>query len=756
MTAVVALVSICPRVACADIGDVLLFPFKVVGNAIFGGTVDKLKGGLDSSIADVDVRLKAHEDHIAGLAETLIGSTKGKIDDTIDKIDNSLDQRILQIKTGLDDSLDRGLGQVDRMAQARILQVEGAAVHVVDVLDDKARQRLDQIDGILRERSRDIDRMADDLVSHADEAVKARLAQADEMVGRRLGNVDVIASKQRIAVEETGIRLSVLIGVVVFVVYVIQRLWSRYDEAIARGELRENQRTYAKPLRGARRAGRLAKTLTPALGRPIFIGLAGAAVLLGLSAWLPKGAERDAAELAKIHEDGLAASLEHFDYPHARFHASNLEFLKPDLAARYGGLADKAGLLRDIVLRPSLLATRKAVEEFASRVRAVERQLSPVPDADVLVMRAMVAWEMGATRYDEYKAASLAARALRLSPRGFALLPLARAYVETFLDAPYLPEDDGVGRDSASFDELRGALLSAGPDRADTPLAPAVLLARLMRHVQRASSTNYVALVNAHARIVAATNPRSKFILKPEEKIALIEQRTEAANAIVKAWADFDNALQGSDQLQGPIVLNVFRSNDAIFTRALRFWRDDTVDVQLWQDPAMPQLPGKVEEEVRGKDVAARIKLAPARVAWAHRYKDLMKGSPRTVVLKSVAEFAEVERFRSWERWSIEFEAATVAHIEAKAAGQGEEAARWRVVVAAAALGLYVNSGENSTAYALEVAADLKSPPDSVRRTTAAMVSTKDKRGKKETALPVRDAPRTLQEALLARGPQMI
>src|SRR6202044_3610036 len=96
----------------------------------------------------------------------------------------------------------------------------------------------------------------------------------------------------------------------------------------------------------------------------------------------------------------------------------------------------------------------------------------------------------GASRVQEQRAASLAARALELSPRGFALSPVARAYVETFLASPYAPEDPEVGRDAATLDELAASLTAGPPDAASSPFAPVAALARLMRDLDRASSGN--------------------------------------------------------------------------------------------------------------------------------------------------------------------------------------------------------------------------------------------------------------------------
>ena len=100
------------------------------------------------------------------------------------------------------------------------------------------------------------------------------------------------------------------------------------------------------------------------------------------------------------------------------------------------------------------------------------------------------------------------------------------------------------------------------------------------------------------------------------------------------------------------------------------------------------------------------------------------------------------------------------AREEAKATGQGDEAARWRVVVATSALGLYVDGGGGSHPYVRDVAGCLKATPSSIQAPTPTVkvsANAKDKGAKNEPqARQVRDAPATLNEALLVRGPQLI
>ena len=663
----ILLLGAVPVTAKADVLDVLGAPFRWVGGQLVGGGVDKLKGTLDATIQNVSKTAEYHEDRIEGAASRLLTNAQGKVDDSlkrvVDNVNHGLEERILQLKTGADDSIDRALSKVDGTLAARLEQIDAIGSHLVEDLGSEVRKSLREADDILRKRSQDLDRMANDLIAHADQVLEGRIAQIDEIAGRRLGNIDVIATKQRIAFEESALRVSVLIGLVSFVVFVVRKLWSEFQKM---------PEAEWKKVRGGARTILVAKRLAPALREPIAAAVVGTAVLLGLYQWLPMGAQREAQELTRLHQRQLEASVTRLDYARARFHASHLEFLAPEDAAKAGATADKVALMRDLIARPTMLATAEGLASFDARVRAVERAMGPRPDADLLVMRALAKWEVGQTRLEEYEAASLAVRALRLSPRGFALMPLARAYVETFLLAPYMPEDTGVGRDAASMDDFRDALVEAAPDKSDSPFAPMAELAALMRKLERTSTRNYVKMVEAQARMAQAICKGGSV----EALTRLRAERSRYAEAVVQAWTTFDQELRASSSLGGPLVLNVFRLNDAVLTRAL--W--------VKERPSDPAPAPRLEDiEHKPETIGLRLRLAPARIAWARRYQSLMNGPAKQIV-----EFEETERFRTWERWSIEFEQAIIAH-ELAVEGPSETGARWRVVTAASFLGMYVD-----------------------------------------------------------------
>ena len=273
-------------------------------------------------VADVDTRLTRQVDHAGGVASKLVSETKGALDDSLDKVDHILEKRLLQVQTTAD-----GL---------------------VQKLDSAVNRNLHTADQILKQRSAQLGHIMSDSIQQADQALEQRISQLDEDVAIRLGNVDVIASKQRLGLEETALRTAVLIGLLVFVIFVLRTLWKEFASV---------QRHVADKRGIQRTLGYLT-----GFARPVLLQLAGAGiavlVIYALYDRLPLGARAQATDLANMHRREMTASLARFDFSRVRFHASQLEILMPEQGAYYQAMSGKAALLRDLVMRPALLAAR--------------------------------------------------------------------------------------------------------------------------------------------------------------------------------------------------------------------------------------------------------------------------------------------------------------------------------------------------------------------------------------------------------------
>jgi hypothetical protein len=620
------------------------------------GAMEKVQPVIAATLADVDRRLVTHEDRIGNIAGKLIDQTGTTVKATVEQVNQSMEARITQVQRAATAVTDQALDHVDQISRDRLVQVDEIAKKTVTEVNKDARALLDRTDDILRQRSADLGRMVNDAVGRADQALAARIDQIDEVAGRRLGNVDVIASRQRIALERTSIQVAVLVGLVVFIVFVFKRLIAEHGELVGTEEVRQ--------LTGARRTWMMTRALTASGVKQVALAGVAVGVLLLLYHQLPLGAQHEQDELVAKHARALDSSLAQFDFTRARYHASQLELLMPD-DDHHRALSAKAELLRDVFSRPTLWASDSGLAELQKKVAAVDRLTRTRPDPDVLVVQAMLLWQSGQSRADEQRAASLCGRALRLRPAGFALGVLARAYIETYLQAPWVPPAgiEERGESAHGTDELRDILAATPMEDRGSPLATPLALSRLMRTLDERSSDAYVAMIEDQAKLAALLRERAPVA----EAKAARERRNARAAEVVAAFEDFDRELMSLPGVRSvPDTLAIFRLDDVPYTRAAWYLRNKGADT-----------PAPLLEELKGsnENIALRIKLAPPRVTWSRRFKALIDGPARGVL-----EFQEAERFKIREQRARALEVGMSA---------GDRASLNDAAVAAARLGLY-------------------------------------------------------------------
>ena len=433
------------------------------------GAAEGIQPVLANTLADVDRRVTQHEQRLGNITERVLGRASGEIGVRLEQVDGIVEKRLLQVQLGAEDVIDHGLGTVDRVAEKRLQQIDQALADRIGQVDAVTQNALDKVDGILEARTADVGRVVLDTVDRADGALAARIEQIDEVAGRRLGNVDVIATKQRLGLERTVVRTAWIIGIIVFVTMVLRRLWVEY--------VRKEELILAAPP-GPDRMWRYITQLGKPLARQALVAAAAALVLWQLPDRLPMAAKKDAEALLALHSRALEQAYRQQDWTAVRFHASQLDYLEPSDGTRYRVLAAKAELLRDVLGRSTALSTPKGVAAVLKQVRQVERLLEGRADPDVLMVRAAALWRSGTTKTDEHRAASLAAQALRASPRGFVLSGLARGLVLAYLHAPAPP---GEPPELESEDGLRATLSLAPPDPHAALEGPLVLLEHMHR-----------------------------------------------------------------------------------------------------------------------------------------------------------------------------------------------------------------------------------------------------------------------------------
>jgi hypothetical protein len=674
------------------------------------GAVEKLDPVLARTLADVDRSLTKQELQIGAVAGGLIGKTSSELGVRLDQVDGILEKRILQVQLGVDGVLDHGLDKIDGVARARLAQVDGIVAARIQQVSGDVTKVLGQADTILRERLGDVGQIVTGAIDQADGALGARIEQIDEIAGRRLGNVDVIATKQRLGLERTITRIAWLLALVIFVVVVLRALWTEY---LAHEEDLEEAEA------GTERAALYVLVFGRTLLRHGLVAGAIAFLLATVPAHLPMAAAQEQDDLVARHASELERSLAALDWTRVRFHASQLELLEPANVARYQALAAKADLLRDLLGKPTALATPAGAQAMLDRAHALERLQGGRPDPDARTVEAMIVWQQGKTRRDEQRSATIAARALWSSPRGFTLRPMARLLVEAYLHAPIPADEDSGSLESAAG--MAGVLAAAGPDAGPSPFEGAEALFHLMERLDEVSSGAFVAMVEAQARV-------SRLGVEPASKAfgQALAERNEQAHRIVTAWEEFDGALRESVALHGnPIILGVFRLDDVPLTHALWF----TTQPKTIAPPKRLRELGDAPA-----DKALKLAIAPARAVWARRYGNLLDGPARALV-----EVQEAQRFQEREEQALAFESAYAAVKDdeagvaaappakltkpAKPSKPAEppssslsaiaaalppaESHRFLAATAAASLGLYQGAGPARTPLATQIAGSL-------------------------------------------------
>ncbi len=639
-----------------------------VGGLVESATTPTIRNAEQSGhrlIGDVEMSLARQLEHGGTVATSLVGVVDKAVGDKLEKVDRSMEARILQVHLAGDELVDRTFARtdatiwkLDAVAKQRIDQLEKAGKNLIAVAGQEGAKLLAQADAVLERRVGDVRQLVKTSIEQADQVAEARITQLDEVAGRRIGNVDVIATKQSLGIEAMLLRIAALIGMVAFLGFVLWRLFVEVTAAWKKALLeRSPNRVWATLVAGS-----------PRFFIQVAFGLAGIAALYFLSGYLPRAAQGRAERQIVEHETALAAAFTAYDFTNVRYHSAQLELLKTESAPHYRALAHKAELMRMVLGRPALLQSMAGVRQIAGEITAVEAALV-TPDPDILTLECFVTWQIGTTRRDEYDAAQLCARALELprnSASGFMLESLASNYVRAFFHDPY-PVDEVVTAEA--LDRLHRALASHSGASAEIPQFQHVIeYNTLAAKLDRDSTAAYLDMLDAHVESVLARGA-------PEAatKRAL---RTEHAKRVVDAWSEFDSQLETSAWLaDDPSVLSAFTLDDAVLTRARYFVAvPDAVELP----PALGLEPAN-GPTTKKPDPFLRIRMAPLRIAWAKRYATLI--GP---IASEVLAIEEADRFAKFERRAIDFERAYVAFATALHTTLAPDAAKLAVLATAA------------------------------------------------------------------------
>jgi hypothetical protein len=627
----------------------------------------------------------------------LIGQTSRELGIRLEQIDGLVEKRLLQVELGSKDIIDHGLDRVGRLVDTTVFSASGVIASSIEKVRSDMVTTLDHADALLRNRSEAIGGIVTNAIQETDKAIGARIDQMDEVAGRRLGNVDVIATKQRLGLELTVTRTAWLLSLVVFVSFVLWSLWKEYENS--EGKIRKKRLRAGGKLTDVQRAWAYVVILgKPLLFRHALVGSVVAILLSVVPSHLPSAAVKEQAKVTQRYAADLQQAIAEFDWPRARFDAAQLEFLQPENAALYRAIAVKSNLLRDILGRPTALATPLGVAAIMEQVQSVERAQNGRLDPDAETVRAMILWRSGETRLHEQEAASVAARALWSSGASFTMAPMARLLVESYLHAP-LPREASVDTQSAltagsavdaadlESTESLVTVIAAVPRAAPgSPFESSDVLFHFMAELERDSTEAFVAMVNEQTAALAPTDT-------PQDRRQVAQataRRNAKANEIIAAWRLFDSRLRVTPALaEASLVFSVFRANDVILSHALWFANQ----------PATKMWPRALKSMTQPEDTALKLAIAPARVTWERRYAGDLSGQVRVMF-----ELQEAQRFEEMERWILRYEEgiarmADVQWVRGAGPRQKDEPSLTRLEYqlqaanAAAVLGLYSSAG---------------------------------------------------------------
>ncbi|HTJ43837.1 MAG TPA: hypothetical protein VL463_17140, partial [Kofleriaceae bacterium] len=607
-------------------------PFGGLVEAASTPTIHDLEDSGHRLIRDADDAIGKEIDRAGSVTAGVVAQVDSSLAARLDQVDHSLAARIVQVKTGLDDTVDRAFGRLDRsigrlddMARRRIAQAAAAANAIVAHVDQTITRTLAQADDILARRTEDLRALVSSAIDDADRAAAARIAQLDEVAARRLGNLDVIATKQSLGLEAMLLRIAALIGMVAFIAFVLWRLFAEAGQAwrAAVGIDQVHKRV------GATLAGGGPRFLIQVL-----LAAGGVWLMIVLSRWLPHDAESRAQAQIAEHRRAFDAALHAYDFVGVRYHEAQLEILAPDETTRDRGRAAKLELLRDVFTRPARLRSLDGIKDVVAQVTEVETLIGP-DDPDVIVVKAYVLWQVGATRADEHEAAQLCVQAIDLGaklPKGeFLLGALAKNYLRAFLHDPY------SGADAA---DLRAALDRA-PDGEEGQFAHLIEYDRLLAELDRSSSAAYLEMLSAHADVKVA-------LLQKKDASEARAKRTAAATAVIAAWRAFDDGLESPHLADDPSALSAFTLDDAVLAHALYFAAH----------PEANELPPALMIDSPAATPQVRIEMAPVRVDWERRYAPLIGRRARDVLA-----YEESQRYKAFESRDLAFEDAYVSYL---------------------------------------------------------------------------------------------
>lgn len=525
----------------------------------------------------------------------------------IDEADKSMQSRLQQFDQiaasnlgRVDSILERRLAQVDNIAAQRLDQVDSILAQNIRRVDELTSQRLQDANQLVGQRLGEVDRMTQRAIADLDDRLEARIVQIDELTAKQIASVGTVIEMGTINLEAMLRQVVVLVCILGFLTMAIWRLWA----AALKPEAGKGPLTVKSALAALQKRWR---PLVPQLAA----ALVAAVFLYGLYLILPGSPARKLRSLQASAEKRLDESLTQLNLSEARYYAAQLKLLAP------GDPLPQARLAKVELIVATLRAVSAAGRRDSSvldSIEGLERTLGP-NDPDLETLAAVVTWRFGEGRKAELASASLAATALR-SEKSFALLPLALAYVQNYLEDP-IPElmlqragirpAIGEGEMRELLDAGRRRLAAEGRDKgiAKDAVRYNALVGKALSRTREAYSEMLSAAISA-------------------DDVAV----KQAANTITLTWRELDAGLDETPSLvDQPLSLSVFALPDAYYARA------------CWYAFYGAATSGLSSIHLASVNTPLQaVQCAPPRVVWAKRYLSGLTSETASVTALQAAE----------------------------------------------------------------------------------------------------------------------
>ena len=432
-----------------------------------------------------------------------------------------------------------------------------------------------------------------------------------------------------------------------------------------------------------------------------------------LSAEFNKAVDRFAGVIGPIAEENLGKKFGELETALSVLDLVRASALAARIAEGGGGSSERyaRSMLKTKLFSKAFINLDLRKDDSWAALRGIHEQMEVTlghKDPDGVAILGYGLWQKARTRSEQHEAACRFANAIELhremvearKSTGFILAPLASHYVNAYLQWPLTKSTP-----SCPLGELHAAIehSSLGSGNLRGGLDKLIKFNEAVIQLDSTAISAYVQMLDTHNSAIREDPKQPQFT-----------SRTVYARRVTRAWRNFDIALEGSDTLEGSSVTwNAFRLNDAIATRAL-WWASGKGTISRNPAPALTAPPsGQL-------DSLDRLRLAPPRLAWEHRWSKERSHSPHGEA-RAILATLEAERFRAFEELVVMFENSFLQYKASKSVLNAKGAAATNkqredllatagyAIRAAAALNLYVTSEDDPwrEAYAYRLERDL-------------------------------------------------